>query len=296
MKKPKNFDATVRLIASADSASVPYDGPIAMLTKVEAREQERKRKERLEEQVRERIAKAKARAAKEIDWDVIENFIGYGPIDAPVVFIGMEEGLYDPTYLEADLKYRSTFAPVMDIQEAHLGLYKGPDLFGPRARAQKTWWAASDVMLHFDGLTPKDKKHRAALRKQYRTMILGNAKLSDALLVELLPYPSPSKTDWFYGAYKFKTRQEYEAKVTDGRIRLLRSTLEQYPRKAIICYGRDDWKRFKRLFPDDTKWTIVGRFEYAMWNGAKVTLTDHLTSPCFYSDEGLDQLAAIALP
>ena len=35
-----------------------------------------------------------------INWHVIESFVGYGCRDAPVVFIGIEEGLADESALE----------------------------------------------------------------------------------------------------------------------------------------------------------------------------------------------------
>jgi hypothetical protein len=42
-----------------------------------------------------------------INWERIESFIGYGRRDAPVVFIGMEEGLADKSALKNDLIRRS---------------------------------------------------------------------------------------------------------------------------------------------------------------------------------------------
>jgi hypothetical protein len=294
-KRQKMIDETIEKITSIDNPTVPYDGPFQFYTEKEAKALERQRKANLAEQQRNRIAQAKARAAKQIDWHVIERFIGYGDIEAPVVFVGMEEGLGDVNHLEDDLRYRSTFEPVMDVRQAHLGLEKGPELFGIHPRSQRTWWVASDLMMHFEGHLPTDKDQRAALRKRYRTTLLGS-ELGDSLLVELLPYPHPSKRDWLYRAYKFKTREAYETSVIVDRLKLLGDAIGKYPRKAIICYGLANWKWFKRLFPDDTKWTVDGAFECAFWNGAKVTLSRHFVARRFNTDAGLDQLAAVALP
>ena len=92
------------------------------------------------------------------DWEKIETFLGYGNVNAPIVFVGMEEGLADKDKLESDLKYRSTFAePVIDVYEAHLGLAKGKQLFGDRPRRQGTWRVMADLMLRFEGELPKDR-------------------------------------------------------------------------------------------------------------------------------------------
>jgi hypothetical protein len=273
---------------------MPYDGPISFQTEAEAKAQFRAQKKRLAELLVERIERAKAKAAPEVNWEAVESFIGYGNIEAEVVFVGMEEGLKDPAFLEEDLKFRSTFERVMDVQEAHLGLYKGPNLFGERPRKQRTWWVMSDLMLHYDHNVPLDKGERAARRKKYRTTMLGN-QLGDSLLVELLPYPHPKTSDWLY-PNRYKTRKQYEAALIEPRLALLSAAIAEYDRKAVICYGREDWEYYKRLFPETTKWHELGRFSCAVWRGAKVTLTDHFVSPYFNSDQELDELATMALP
>jgi hypothetical protein len=51
-----------------------------------------------------------------IDW---ERIIGFGNPTAPVVFIGMEEGLADADALMEDLEIRSTYeTPIMDLKDA----------------------------------------------------------------------------------------------------------------------------------------------------------------------------------
>jgi len=229
-----------------------------------------------------------------IDWSCIERFIGYGNLDAPIVFVGMEEGLASTKALSEDLLLRSGFAPVMDAEVAHRGLAKGPSLFSDKPRRQPTWRVMADVMLHYEGATFPSDKERARARKSYRAKRLGR-EACDSLLMELLPYPNKKKSEWLYSE-KYSNRDDYVAHVLPERLRLLSNALHQHDRRAIICYGRDDWKHFKALFPEDMRWTSVGRFDCATWKGAKVTLTDHFATKYFNTNDQLDELSSITLP
>jgi hypothetical protein len=231
-----------------------------------------------------------------IDWRRIESFVGYGNVQAPVVFVGLEEGLARPEALRQDLLWRSTFKPVMDVGKAHEGLADGPSLFSDRPRRQPTWRVMADAMLHYDGAIFPDPKDRSLERKLYRRCDLGRG-FGDALLVELLPYPNKKKTDWPYSD-RFPSREDYIAAILPKRLKLISRVLAGNPRTAIICYGQSAWPSFKQLFPSDAKWKVVsGRyniFECATWKGAKVTLTYHF-SRYFNTDKQLDELSDVAL-
>lgn len=130
-----------------------------------------------------------------IDWDRIEAFVGYGNIEAPLVFVGVEEGLAKPEALHEDLLWRSTFKPIMDAKEAHEGIADGPSLFSVKPRRQATWRVMTDVMLRFNGETFRSKADRREQRKAYRPLALGRS-VANSLLVELLPYPNKKKAAW----------------------------------------------------------------------------------------------------
>jgi hypothetical protein len=232
-----------------------------------------------------------------IDWKRIEDFIGYGNLEAPLVFVGVEEGLAKPEALQQDLLWRSTFSHVMDAKEAHDGLADGQILFSNKPRRQPTWRVMADVMLRFNGETYKNKADRAKSRREYRPRALGRS-IANSLLIELLPYPNKKKSAWPYGD-RFPTREEYAEALLPKRLALISDALAQYPREVIICYGQSDWLLFKRLFPPNTAWKpIKGRynnFEVATWQGAKVTLAYHF-SRYFNTDEQLDELSTVALP
>jgi hypothetical protein len=87
--------------------------------------------------------------ASVIAWTRIEGFIGFGRGDAPVVFIGMEEGLKNAAALDEDLAIRSSYmSNVMDLKEAHRGIAGTERYFDPdRAPRQPTWRVMADLML-----------------------------------------------------------------------------------------------------------------------------------------------------
>ncbi len=230
-----------------------------------------------------------------IDWPVIEQFIGYGRTDAPVVFLGMEEGLADEAGLKNDLLLRSTFPPVMDLAKAHESIVDGASLFSDSPRRQPTWRVMADLMLHFEGQTFSNAEERKAARTAYRAKRLGRSD-GDSLLAELLPYPHRNTSSWLYAQFKrFATRDEYVAKILPERLRILSEALVGSQRKAVVGYGREDWADYKRLFGADAIWEPVGRFERARWRGAILTLSDHFATKYFNTDEQLDAFAAVVL-
>jgi hypothetical protein len=154
-----------------------------------------------------------------IDWDRIEGFIGYGNLEAPVVFIGTEEGLAQPDGLAGDLAWRSRFSPVMDVEAAHRRLAEGPTLFSEHPRSQPTWRVMADVMLHFEKRASADRAERSRERRMYRTRSLGRAA-GDSLLAELLPYPSQKESAWLYPD-RFENREAYRSKMMPERLKLL---------------------------------------------------------------------------
>jgi hypothetical protein len=228
-----------------------------------------------------------------IDWPRIEQFVGYGRLAAPIVFVGLEEGLANEAAVHDDLLRRSQFESIVDVKEAHKGIADGESLFTDSPRRQPTWRVMADVMLHFEGRRFSSDEVRASERKAYRAKRLGR-KDGNSLLTELLPYPHRNTGSWLYGE-KFSGREAYVDAILPQRIKLLDDVLLEHPRKAVICYGRSEWPNFKRLFQDVPAWRTQGRFECADWHGAKVTLTDHFVTKYFNTDSELDELSAVVL-
>jgi hypothetical protein len=227
-----------------------------------------------------------------VDWDRIETFIGFGRRDAPVVFIGMEEGLKDASALDEDLRIRSTYeAPVMDLKEAHRGVAGTERYFDPeRAPRQPTWRVMADLMLRRDGNAAPSGDDR----RRYRALRLGRAD-GDALLVELMPYPHPRASDWLYQRFgKFETRDDYMARMLPKRIALLRGVLAEAFRDVVVCYGKSYWPYYERLF-DEVRFRDEPPFRIGDRDGTRVVLTTHFSDRGFNTDNDLAALGRVAL-
>ena len=228
--------------------------------------------------------------AQDPDWERIENFIGYGRPDAPVVFLGMEEGLRRDADLLADLLARSAFEPYMDLVQAQSELDGPSSYFGEGAITQKTWRPMCDLMLRRKGIPSPTLRERV----RYQADHLGRRD-GDTLLAELLPYPHSDSGQWLYDSFgKFATRQEYEQKLLPHRLTLLAEALGTHPRELIVAYGKANWPHYKRLF-HGVSWQPEGECEYGTWNGAHVVLAHQLAGKAFNTDAQLERFAAIAL-
>jgi hypothetical protein len=221
-----------------------------------------------------------------IDWERIEGFIGFGRRDAPVVFVGMEEGLADSAALDEDLALRSTYStPVMDLKDAQNEVASAGGV--PRS---PTWDLMADLMV---------RRHGKALptvadRHSYRACRLGRCD-GDTLLTELLPYPHPKASDWLYARFgRYATRAAYMAAMLPERVRLLQSILGGSKRELIVCYGKAHWSHYESLFPE-ALWRNDGRFRVAQEDKTRIILAPHFTAHGCNTLEHLGRLAEVAL-
>ncbi len=232
------------------------------------------------------VRSAGNRSSVPIDWPRIESFVGYGRADAPVVFIGPEEHLDSVEGLSDELRLRSTYDRYMDRRNA-LASSPSEDLLGKFVR---TWKPMNDLMLRRgSGAKPTYEK-----RREYQIEALGT-QTGDALLTELLPYPSPDRYGWVYGTIsRFLHRTEYEDALTSSRVEMLKKILASHRRELVVCYSKHDWCTFERLFPG-ARWGDVGsHLRVATYGSTRVLLTTHF-SRGFQSESSLDTLATVAL-
>ncbi len=245
----------------------------------------------------------------DIDRDVIENFIGYGSIDAPIVFVGIEERLSDFEQRLPSLGVRSAFDPVMDVVEAHAaGLAHDPRLFdAANVICQRTWRPMCDLMLRYDirRCIPD-----GIARNQYQANHLGRHE-RNSLLIELLPYPHRSTRDWWYEDLRPEChdRAQYENLMIPLRIPLLSEQIALHPRQLIICYGASHWDSFRTLIGQyrhiylghqaaAIEWQIhqdLGFAESAIIGETRVVLVNHFTRPPLSTDRALGPFAALCL-
>jgi len=226
-----------------------------------------------------------------IEWDRIENFIGFGRPDAPVVFLGMEEGLRRDADLLVDLRARSTYEPFMDLGEAQTQLDGPGSYFGPIAITQKTWRPMCDLMLRRDGV----QRPTLDERRRYQADRLGRRD-GDTLLTELLPYPHSDSEQWLYAQFeRYPTRRKFEKSLIPRRRDMLRKLFAEHPPQLIVAHGKANWPEYKEIFGELT-WRKDGPFECATWGATRIVLAHQLAGKQFNTDEQLERFARIALP
>lgn len=200
-----------------------------------------------------------------IDWQKIESFIGYGRLDAPVVFVGMEEG-GGGAGLQDDLVKRSTYETVRDLE--------------PTSRAiQKTWAPMCEVMLRRADLPCEREAKRA-----YQEQLLGRAQ-GDTLLTEIMPYPRASTSEWpSHYSERFASEKEYFRQLLPPRTALLKSVLDAHARELIVFYGKAHSKTYMSMFADAV-WRSHGPFLRSSNCGTRVIIAPHFTSRTFSAHE-----------
>jgi hypothetical protein len=230
--------------------------------------------------------------SKNIDWDRIETFLGFGRADAPVVFIGMEEGVANEGAQLDDLYARSQFDRVMDIQHAHWGVSDTGRWFGPgKVRSQPTWRPMCDLMLRREGISAPT----LADRKHYQVHRLARSD-GDTLLTELLPYPHKKSSVWRYSPPlgRFPTRERYRSEILPMRRDLIRRLLAETRRELVVCYGKKEWPEYKWLF-EEADWNECQPFQLANVDGTRVILTPHFSRQEFNTIAQLAHFARVAL-
>ena len=170
----------------------------------------------------------------------IENFWGYGSLEAPVWFVGMEEGLEGgfgenhilDRFRATDNKQVTDLREGMEKVDDHIRWFK---LGGP---IQPTWKYPLALYLYLkNNRVPTTDEIR-----EYQNLILGDSKMKKAAAIELMPLPSNKahESTWIYGNLGIdglQTRTEYLAAHKPRRVRELQSLLQQYSPELVIFYS-----------------------------------------------------------
>lgn len=226
----------------------------------------------------------------DIDWDRIENFVGFGNPKAQHVFLGMEEGLLSEKTLDEDLAVRSDYDQYMDLYDAQAELAGTKKYFGPDPKNQWTWRPICDLMLRLTEGVPEPTLPE---RVRYQADKLCR---KDGLthLAELMPYPR-KRADKTLGPYqkynRFADYKSYRTTMLQKRVPLLQSLFDvPCHRKLVLAYGKSDWDEFKKLFA--TNWNTTPPCEWGRVGDMAIVLTPHLSDRTFTPQVGLDHLAA----
>jgi hypothetical protein len=195
------------------------------------------------------------------------SFIGYGALDAPIWFLGMEEagGGQD------NLTRRLSFDFVEDLASAHRKLGITKHHWGHRV-IQPTWRGMCIIMLTLMDVEPT----REAIR-DYQANRLGRHD-GETLLLELMPLPKVHHQAWPYEEFllQFQSLEDYYRLIKPKRVKYVMRLIAKHNPKAIVCYGKRFWPDYCSLFPG-RRFSPSDSFQVS--NGAPlVMLTDHFTS------------------
>lgn len=231
----------------------------------------------------------------------ILNFIGYGELESPYWFIGLEEGFHQGTFsLEDQHVSRLKYSEVMDLEEAMV-MTEGWNNLNHKLDNLKTrtWEFIAKLVMTLENKSWYGVENKNRIVKEYILSNIGNRK-GNTLLIEILPLPKASKNSWpdFYKKY-FLSRKKYESRITKYRIKLLQEKISENKPKYIIGYGKSKWGVYKSLFPnlEFNRFNNLNKkrhFEIAQFSGTKVVLTSFFGNGQF-SDDDAFQLGRILL-
>lgn len=207
--------------------------------------------------------------------DVLCAFKGFGRLEAPVWFVGMEEGGSNPALLHA----RALWDPVMDLKEAHvdrLGITRHHE----KSRSLQSTWRPMCMLMRLmeqpelfprrrdhRAIDPSDvRAHRQALRgfvsqlREYQAELLGRTVPEGmTFLSELLPIPKPAEHKYPFAELlpMWAGHEAYKKAVETDRKNLLRSLILENRPEMVVCYGKKFWASYEDLF-DATTFSCPG--------------------------------------
>jgi len=190
----------------------------------------------------------------------IEMFWGYGSLDAPVWFVGMEEGFRITSDVVADrrmLERQFLLPTVNGMFDASRPIDRDVcDLtnlspFLPNAKMQRTWKFPITLYISLrDGKAPNEDEIL-----DFQRFVLGDGKRNEVATIELMPLPSPDISSWPYGDIsRFETRESYLRTCKKQRVQGLRDLVQKYSPKLVIFYSVGylrDWVAVVGKMPDE---------------------------------------------
>jgi hypothetical protein len=192
------------------------------------------------------------------------SFFGYGSLDAPNWFVGMEEG-GGKSKAEIESRLRSwdaaERAAVVDIVEfgSNAGLEEHLQWFqGERPPLQSTWMQLIRMVLARGGASFATSSVRTYQRDAFARTGGGEC------LLELMPLPSPSVGDWHYDEWFnlpwLRSRSVYQEHMLERRVERLAELVDCHNPEAVVFYSRtylDHWCRIVGAAADHFEQVVV---------------------------------------
>jgi hypothetical protein len=165
----------------------------------------------------------------------IRQFYGYGSWDAPLWFIGMEEGGGRKIEeLDRRLKAWDGTEALADLKDYHAAL-GGTGWFAERPKLQTTWAKLIRIAMKYEGKAINGEAVRAYQRDELAR------RAGTTALIELLPLPSPSLSEWLYATLNvpsLESRESYQTATLPFRKSAIRTRLERHKPEVVVFYGR----------------------------------------------------------
>jgi len=187
-------------------------------------------------------------------WDRILGHLGFGNPDAPLWFIGMEEGLGSRPP-EVALRNILALQERLDADGLRFSFFEDSWFPAKSKIATQTWKIMAKYARMLLHRAPDWQDSSSA--DSYIRDSLGRPD-GETLLLELLPLPAPHMADW-PDAYteRFQNREDYGQFMRSKRIEILRDLVEKYRPTIVMCYGRSYWQYYRQIFalegaPEDT--------------------------------------------
>lgn len=220
----------------------------------------------------------------------MENFFGYGDLQAPVWFIGMEEGGGNSfENISRRLKAWRNFgsSTVLDLAEFHKEIGEANYFENENeAKLQPTWNKIIRYLLAYE----KNSSNTKNVRK-FQVNRLGRFG-SGTCLLELMPLPSPKISDWLYKDFsdlpELTSREYYTKTVSPERIIKLSSLINQHKPNRVVFYGKSYAKIWSKFVSNKAKWVNKQRFSFVKDEGVEYFILPHPVAPGvsnkFYED------------
>lgn len=170
----------------------------------------------------------------------IEKFWGYGSLNSPVWFVGMEEGL-NPTTDTEELEIRFQAAngkTTVDMRRDMSHLVGHMKWFHKDSPIQATWKYPIALYLYLKNKKIPTKEEI----REHQGLILGDKIKKESTTIELMPLPSQktSESTWLYKKYSIdglNSRKEYLSTYKPTRVKELKKLLTKYSPKLVIFYS-----------------------------------------------------------
>jgi hypothetical protein len=176
----------------------------------------------------------------------VERFWGYGNLDGPYWFVGMEEGGGDKWHeVSAHLdRWQRLGAPTIAPFRPPADEISQHRWFGSRPRIQPYWGRLIRLLLAAEG-RPLSLQAVRTYQAQHLASPTG-----ETCLLELLPLPSPSTGRWIYADHSrlpmLEDRASYLEMLLPQRIAQLRTMIEEHRPRYVVFVGLsylDYWKK-----------------------------------------------------